>query len=80
MDVCECMCFCLQSSTVEASAICNEILGILECTDQRLCVVGIILFTSHQILTNIYCQDRNQSTDRQSKINCLLSIWVERLL
>ena len=43
--VCECMCVCLQSSTIKASLTCNDVLGILECTDQRSCVVGIILDT-----------------------------------
>ena len=59
MCVCECMCVCLQSSTVESSPICNDVLGILECTDQRSCVVGIMLDTSHKILTNICYQDKN---------------------
>ena len=41
----ECMYVCLQFSTVEASSICNDVLGIPECTDHRSCVVGIILDT-----------------------------------
>ena len=40
--VCECL-VCLYLSTVKASPVCNDVLDILECMDQRSCVVGIIL-------------------------------------
>ena len=40
--VCECL-VCLYPSTVKASPVCNDVLDILECMDQRSCVVGIIL-------------------------------------
>ena len=51
--MCVCVCVCvfvyvcvgLQSSTIEASLTCNDVLGILECSDQRSCAVGIILDT-----------------------------------
>ena len=40
---CVCMCVCLYPSTVEASSVCNDVLEILECLDQRSCFVGMLL-------------------------------------
>ena len=41
-------------------------------------VIGVLHYTNHLGLSfHLY---RNQSIDMQCKINCLLSIWVERLL
>ena len=44
-----CVCVCLQPSAAEASPTCN-FLGILECTDLRSCVAGIIADTSTKFL------------------------------
>ena len=38
-----CVCVCLYSFTVKASSVCNDILDIIEGTDQRSCVVSIML-------------------------------------
>ena len=45
-----CVCVCLKPSAAEASPTCNDFLGILECTDQRSCVLGILLDTSTKFL------------------------------
>ena len=45
-----CVCLCLQPSAAEASPTCNDFLGILECTDLRSCVAGIIVDTSTKFL------------------------------
>ena len=37
------VCVCLYSFTVKASSVCNDILDIIEGTDQRSCVVSIML-------------------------------------
>ena len=40
--VCVCVCVCVYPSTVKVSSICNNILDILQGTDQQPCVEGII--------------------------------------
>ena len=47
---CERNCVCLYPSTIEASSVCNDAFDILQCTNQRSCVVGIILDTSVKLL------------------------------
>ena len=48
--VCLCMCVCLYSFTVKAVSVCNDVWDILEGTDQRSCVVSIILGASAKFL------------------------------
>ena len=50
--VCTCVCdrACLYPSTVEVSFVCNDVLEIPERTDQRSCIVGIMLYTSSKFL------------------------------
>lgn len=43
------ICVCLYTSTVEAS-VCNDVLDILECTDQGFCVLGTLLDASAKFL------------------------------
>ena len=41
--VCVCVCVCLYSFIVKVSSVCNDAWDVLEGTDQRFCVVIIIL-------------------------------------
>ena len=51
MCVCACVCVvCLNTSTVKASSVCSDFLGILEGTDQQSCVEEITLDTSAKSL------------------------------
>ena len=52
MYVCACVCdrAYLYPSTVEVSFVCNDVLEIPERTDQRSCIVGIMLYTSSKFL------------------------------
>ena len=43
VHACARVCVCLYSFTVKASSVCNDILDIIEGTDQRSCVVSIML-------------------------------------
>ena len=48
--VCVCVCVCSYPSTVKASSVCNDVLDIMEGTDQCSCTEGIILDTSAKSL------------------------------
>ena len=48
--VCACVCVCVYSFTVKVSSVCNNFMDIIEGTDQRSCVVSIMLGASAKIL------------------------------